>query len=61
MDLIRGNPAGGVGPQETTSASGDDASTGLDHTSDDHTFPMVCKICVSCVLMCSVIYRRALD
>ena len=67
MDLKRGDTAGGVVPQETMSASGDNASTGhnastgLDHTSDDHAIPMVSTVCVSCVLTCSVIYRRALD
>ena len=64
MDLKRGDTASGVVPQETTSASGDnastgdDASTGLDDTSDDHVIPMVCTVCVSCGLVCSVIYHR---
>ena len=42
------NPAGGVVPQETTCAFGDDTSTGHDYISDDGSPSMVC-MCVSCV------------
>ena len=57
MDLTRGSPAGGVVPQKTICAFGDDASTGLDHISDDDAISMVC-MCVSCVgMQCNIPQR----
>ena len=57
VDLTRGKPAGGVVPQETTSAFGDDASTRLDHVCDDHADSKVC-MCVSCVgVQCNIPQR----
>ena len=47
VDLKRRNPAGGVVPQKTTSASGDDTSTGLVYISGDKDIP-VC-MCILCV------------
>ena len=41
VDLIRGDTAGGVEPQETTIAFRDDASTRRDHVCGDHTIPMM--------------------
>ena len=63
VDLTRGDTAYGMESQETTSASGDiastgyDASTGLDHISDDHVYTMVC-MCVLCVgVQCNILQR----
>ena len=56
-DLTRGDTAGGVEPQETTSAFGDVASTGLDHICDDDADSMVC-MCVLCVgVQCNIPQR----
>ena len=58
-DLKRGDPAGGdtasgEEPQKTICTFGDDASTGLDHISDDS---MVC-MCVLCVgVQCNIPQR----
>ena len=61
VDLTKGNPAVGVEPQETICAFGDDASTGLDHISDDHAIPMVC-MCVSCVgVQCDILQRSCIE
>ena len=61
MDLKGGNTAGGLVPQETTSAFGDDASTGLDHICDDHTIPMVC-MCALCVgVQCNIPQRLCIE
>ena len=55
--LTRGNPAGGVVPQETTSAFGNDDSTVLDCISGDDAPPKVC-MCVLCVgVQCNIPYR----
>ena len=46
VDLKRGDTAGGVEPQETTSAFGDDASTGHDYISGDEDTPVcMCLVC----------------
>ena len=46
VDSNRGNSAGGVVPQETICAFGDDASTGLDYISGDKDI-LVC-MCILC-------------
>ena len=56
VDLKRGDTAGGVEPQKTTSAFGDDASTGVDYISGDKNIP-VC-ICILCVgVQCNIPQR----
>ena len=51
-DLKRGDTAGGVELQKTNSASGDDASTGLDHIPDEESIT-VC-MCTLHVCWCAV-------
>ena len=57
VDLTRGDTAYGMESQETTSASGDDASTALDHLSDDHSIPMVCMSVFCAGVECNILQR----
>ena len=60
VDLTRGNPAGGVVPQKANSASGDDASTGLDYISGAKDIPVcMCSLCVG--VQCNTLQNLQTD